>query len=64
MTCYLEITPVDLIYIHYIGTSSKMSAQTLKKHAVHNLRRIAWDPWARALCAQWECVKTALLLRS
>jgi hypothetical protein len=52
MTCYLEITPVSLIYIHYIGISSKMSAHTLKKHAVHNLQRLAWGPWASVLRAQ------------
>ena len=35
-----------------------------KKHAVHNLRILTWGPWASALCAQWTCVKMALLLRS
>jgi len=44
MTCYLEITPVNLIYIHYIGTSSKMSAQTLKKTCRTQLTKISMGP--------------------
>ena len=52
-----------MLYVHCIGTSSKMSAQTLKKHSVHNFRRLTWCPCTSALRVQWACVKTELLLR-
>ena len=57
------LTPLSIIFqlyrggqFDYIGTSLELNqCLSIKKHAVHNIHRLAWDPCERGAWANSQC---------